>query len=64
MEKVMNDKLSKETSNKYSEICEDVAKIVIKYEDDFETVRELEYWLGQALHYTATRKRLSKSKGN
>ena len=58
MKNVMSNKVSKETSDKYSEMCSDIAEVFKKYEKDFETKRECEYWLTQALHSVSMKSRL------
>lgn len=54
----MSNKVSKETSDKYSEMCSDIAELFKKYEKDFETKRECEYWLTQALYSVSMRSRV------
>ena len=58
MKSVMSNKVSKETSDKYSEMCSDIAEVFKKYEKDFETKRECEYWLTQALYSVSMKSRL------
>ena len=58
MKNVMSNKVSKETSDKYSEMCSDIAEVFKKYEKDFETKRECEYWLTQALYSVSMRSRV------
>lgn len=58
MKNVMSNKVSKETSDKYSEMCSAISEVFKKYEKDFETKRECEYWLTQALHSVSMNSRL------
>lgn len=58
MKNVMSNKVSKETSDKYYEMCSDIAEVFKKYEKDFETKRECEYWLTQALYSISMRSRV------
>ena len=62
MKNVMSNKVSKETSDKYSEMCSDIAELFKKYEKDFETKRECEYWLTQALYSVSMKSRLFERK--
>lgn len=62
MNNIMQDLVNKEVSDKYSEICSDIGNIINKYESDFETIRELEYWVSQALYSVSVRKRISNRK--
>ena len=56
MKNVMSNKVSKETSDKYSEMC--ITEVFKKYEKDFETKRECEYWLTQSLYSVSMKSRL------
>ena len=58
MKNVMSNKVSKYTSDKYSEMCSDITEVFKKYEKDFETKRECEYWLTQALYSISMRSRV------
>ena len=62
MKNVMSNKVSKETSDKYSEMCSDITEVFKKYEKDFETKRECEYWLTQALCSVSMKSRLFERK--
>lgn len=63
MRDVMKDQVSKETSDKYSEICKDVADLIKRHSEHFDSVRELEYWLSQAVTSSCVKHRLLKRKG-
>lgn len=58
MKNVMSNVVSKETLDKYSEMCSDITEVFKKYEKYFETKRECEYWLTQALYSISMRSRV------
>lgn len=60
----MADIVSKEISDMYSEMCIDMSSIFHKYEAIFDTNRECEYWLMQALYSVSVKKRLLNRKGD
>ena len=63
MRDVMKDQISKETSDKYSEICKDVVGLIERHSEHFDSIRELEYWLSQAVASSCVKHRLLERKG-